>query len=97
MSWRKVERVQNKMAWSCDQKGRRIRGKESEKNGGWKEKEGKTENEMGGLYQGEYGGSGSCGGGGTGSSKMGEEDSHRRPQLNWEKPTEEIVYSFMFP
>ena len=61
----------------------------SEKNGGWKEKEGKegkTEKEMGGLYQGGYEGSGSDGGGGTGSSKMDEEDPHRRPQLNWESP-----------
>ena len=35
------------------------------------------------------GGSGSDRGGGTGSSKQEEEDLHRRPQLNWEKPTEE--------
>ena len=42
--------MQTKMAWSCDQKRRRICGKESE-NGGWIEKEGKTEKEMGGLYQ----------------------------------------------
>ena len=81
--------MQTKMDGSCDQKRRRMRGKESEKNGGWKEKEGKTEKEMGGLYQGGYGGSGHDGGGGTGSSKMEEEDSHRRSQLNWEKPAEE--------
>ena len=66
-----------------------MRGKESEKNGSWKEKEGKTEKEMGGLYQGGYGGSGSDGGRDTGSKKMEEEDPHRRPQLNWEKPAEE--------
>ena len=66
--------MQTKMAWSCDQKRRRIRGKEIEKNRGWKEKEGKAEKEMGPLYQGGYGGSGSDGGGGTGSSKLEEED-----------------------
>lgn len=54
-------------------------------------KKGKTKREMGGLYQGVYGGSGSDGGGGTGSSKMEEEGSHRRTQLNWEKPAEEEV------
>ena len=62
--WRvggEVERVQTKMARSCDHKRRRIRGKESEKNGGWKEKGGKTEKEMGGLCQEGYGGSGSDG------------------------------------
>ena len=74
--------MQTKMAGSCDQKRRRIRGKESEKNGGWKEKDGKTEKETGGLCQGGYGGSRSDGGGGTGTSKMVEEDPHRRPQLN---------------
>ena len=36
-----------KMSGSSDQKSRKIRGKESEKNGGWKEKEGKTGKEMG--------------------------------------------------
>ena len=51
----------------------RGHGKESEKDGVWKEKEGKAEKEIGGLYQGGYGGSGSDGGGGTGSSKMEEE------------------------
>ena len=53
--------MQTKMAGSCDQKRRSILGNESEKNGGWREKEGKTEKEMGGLYQGGYGGSGSDG------------------------------------
>ena len=77
------------MAGSCDQKRRRIRENESEKNGGWNENEGKTEKEMGGLYQGGHGGSGSDGGGGTGSSKMEEEDPHRRPQLKGGKPAEE--------
>ena len=43
---------------------------------------------MGGLYQGGYGGSGSDGGG-TGSSKMEEEDPHWRPRLNRKKPAEE--------
>ena len=64
------------MAGSCDQKRRRRHGKESEKNGGWKEKEGKTKNEMGGLCQGGCGGSRNDGGGGTGLSKMEEEDPH---------------------
>ena len=49
---------------------------------------------MGGLYQGGYGGSGRDGGGGTGSSKMEEEDPHRRLQLNWGKPAEEEEFSF---
>ena len=60
------------MAGSCDQKRRRIRGKESEKNDGWKEKEGKTEKEMGGRYQG---------GGGTGSSKVEDDGPQRRPPV----------------
>ena len=95
-SWRvggELKRVQTKMARSCYQKRRRTRGKESEKNGGWKEKEGRTEKEMGGLCQGGYGGSGSDGREGTGSSNMEEEDPHRRPQLNWEKPAEEEYFS----
>ena len=38
--------MHTKMAGSCEQKRRRIRGKESEKDGGWKEKEGRPKRRL---------------------------------------------------
>ena len=63
-------------------------GKESEKSGGWKEKAGKTEKEMGGLYQGGYGGSGSDG------EELGKARRRRYTKI-WMKPFNHLKLLFI--